>query len=161
MEELNQENFMPAKMPQFLKVLCILTFIGTGLGLLGGLYNLIKAPTALEDFERVQELTGNMEGMSGGFMGNMMESARLSAENALPLAITAIGVNLFCLFGALMMWKLRKVGFYVYVCGQLLGIIVPIVLIGFGGVFGGLMALTAVFPIAFIIMYAFNLKHMS
>jgi hypothetical protein len=109
MEELNQENLMPAKMPQFLKVLCILSFIGTGLGLLAGLYNLIKAPSALEEFERVQELTGNMEGMSGGFMGNMMETARLSAENALPLAITAIGVNLFCLFGALMMWKLSLI----------------------------------------------------
>ena len=161
MEEINQENFMPAKKPQFLKVLCILTFIGTGVGLLEGLYNLIKAPTALEDFQRDQELTGNMEGMSSGFMENIMEAARLSAENALPLAITAIGVNLFCLFGALMMWKLRKVGFYVYVCGQLLGIIVPIILIGFSGVFGGLMALTSIFPIAFIIMYAFNLKHMS
>lgn len=161
MEEINEMNMEPAKLPQFLKVLCILTFVATGLGLLGGLYNLVKAPHALEEFERVQEMTGNMEGMSGGFMGSMMDSARMSAENALPLALATIGANLFCLFGALMMWKQRKVGFYAYVVGQILGISIPVIFIGFSGMFGGLMLLGAIFPIAFIIMYAINLKHMS
>ncbi|MCX6294779.1 MAG: hypothetical protein NTX97_01725 [Bacteroidetes bacterium] len=135
MEENIESNWMEARLPQFLKVLCILTFIGAGLGLLSGLYNLVKAPTAIEDYEKMQEMTANM---NSGFMTMMTENAHAAALNALPLAISSIGTSLFCLFGALMMWKLRKVGFYAYVCGQVLSIAIP-----------------------FIIMYSVNLKHMS
>lgn len=162
MEEVNQNVMVPAKLPGFLKVLCILTYVGAGLGLIGGLYNLAKAPFALEQYEMMQDMTGNMEGMpGGGFMSSMMDGAYQAAMHALSLAITTVVANLLCLFGALMMWKQKKVGFFAYTGGQLLGIIVPIVLVGFSGMFGGIMALGAIFPIAFIIMYALNLKHMS
>lgn len=158
MEEINETNMAPAKLPQFLKVLCILTFVAVGLGLVGGLYNLVKAPYAMEEYERMQEMTGNMGDMPGaGFMTSLMDTAYASAVNALPLALITIGANLLCLFGALMMWKQRKIGFYVYVSGQLLAISIPAIFMGFGL----LMALGAIFPIAFIIMYALNLKHMA
>lgn len=156
MEEVNQSEMVPATLPKFLKVLCILTFIAVGLGLVGGLYNLVKAPYALEEYETMMEVSGGaFEGE--GFMGSMMEMAHANAVNALPLALTTIGANLFCLFGALMMWKLRKVGFYAYVCGQVLAIAIPTILMGVSG----WMMLGVIFPIAFIIMYAVNLKHMS
>lgn len=162
MEQANQSEMVPAKLPQFLKVLCILTFVGAGLGLVGGLYNLVKAPYALEEFEMMQDMTGNMQGMpGGGFMESIMDGAYAAAVNALPMAINTCVANLLCLFGAMMMWKLRKVGFFAYLGGQLLGIIVPIALVGFSGMFGGLMAFGAIFPVAFIIMYALNLKHMK
>ena len=155
MEQTNSETAMPAKMPQFLKVLCILTFIGAGLGLVGGLYNLAKAPTAVEDYQRRQEITHM--GENGGFMATLAENARLASENALPLACATIGTNLFCLFGVLMMWKQRKVGFYAYVCGQVIAIAAPAILMGFSG----LMIVSCIFPIAFIVMYGLNLKHLS
>lgn len=156
MENINNENMVPAKLPQFLKVLCILTFIAVGLGLVSGLYSLVKAPYALEEYETMMEMSGgNLP--TEGFLGSLMEMGHQNALNALPLALTAIGANLFCLFGALMMWKLRKVGFYAYVCGQILGIAIPGILMGFSG----WMLLGAVVPIAFIVMYAINLKHMS
>ncbi|MGZ4056225.1 MAG: hypothetical protein ACXVPU_01680 [Bacteroidia bacterium] len=155
MEDINSETNMPPKMPQFLKVLCILTFIGAGLGFLGGIYNLIKAPTAVEDFEQRQEMMG--DAAKGGFLGNMMESAHQSAINAFPLAAGTIGSNLFCLIGAWMMWKQRKAGYYAYVVGQLFGIAVPAVFMGFS-IF---LIIGIAFPIAFIIMYGLNLKHMS
>jgi hypothetical protein len=156
MEEVNQNEIVPATLPKFLKVLCILTFIAVGLGLVGGLYNLVKAPYALEEYEATMEAAGGaFDGE--GFMGSMMEMAHQNALNALPLALTAVGANLFCLFGALMMWKLRKIGFYAYVCGQVLGIAIPSILMGFSG----WMLLGAIFPVAFIIMYAVNLKHMA
>jgi hypothetical protein len=115
MENENAE-LVPAKRPQFLTVLCILTFIGAGLGLLGGFWNLIKAPTALEEIESIQSMGAMPE---GGMFADMMESAVLAAQNAYPLAITAIVANLLCLLGALFMWKQRKNGFYIYVAAQL------------------------------------------
>ncbi len=156
MEQEIQNEMVPAKLPTFLKVLCILTFIAVGLGLVGGLYNLVKAPYALEEYETQMEVIGDKI-PEGGFLGSMMEMGHQTAMNALPLACTAIGANLFCLFGALMMWKQRKVGFYAYVCGQVLGIAIPGILMGFGV----MMIIGSLFPIAFIIMYAANLKHMS
>lgn len=156
MEQENQSEMVPAKLPQFLKVLCILTFIAVGLGLVSGLYSLVKAPYALEEYETMMEMSGGSI-PTEGFFGSIMEMGYQNALNALPLAITTIGANLFCLFGALMMWKLRKVGFYAYVCGQVIAIAVPSILMGFSG----WMMLGAIFPLAFIIMYAVNLKHMS
>jgi hypothetical protein len=156
MEQEIQSEMMPAKLPQFLKVLCILTFIAVGLGLVSGLYSLVKAPYALEEYNTMMEMSGgNLP--TEGFLGSLMEMGHQNALNALPLALSAIGANLFCLFGALMMWKMRKVGFYAYVCGQVLGIAIPSILMGVSG----WMMIGAIFPIAFIIMYAVNLKHMS
>ncbi len=156
MEQETQNEMVPATLPKFLKVLCILTFIGVGLGLVGGLYSLVKAPYAMEEYEKMIEMTGDMS-ESGGFMGMMMSMAYENAINALPLACANVGSNLFCLFGVLMMWKMRKVGFYAYTCGQIIAVVVPTVLMGFSG----FMAIGALFPLAFIIMYALNLKHMS
>jgi predicted small integral membrane protein len=157
MENENAE-LVPAKRPQFLTVLCILTFIGAGLGLLGGFWNLIKAPTALEEIESIQSM-GTMP--EGGMFADMMESAVLAAQNAYPLAITTIVSNLLCLLGAMFMWKQRKNGYYIYVAAQLMALIVPTALIGFGGAFSGFMVIGAIFPIAFIVMYGVNMKHMS
>lgn len=162
MEEVNQNEMVPAKLPGFLKVLCILTFVGAGLGVIFGLINLVQAPFALEKFQATQDLMGGMEGMpGGGFMSSMMDGAYQAALHALPLAIASLSANLLCLFGALMMWKRKKIGFFSYLGGQLVGVVVPIVLVGFSGMFGGIMAFAALFPLIFIIMYALNFKHLT
>ncbi len=66
------------------------------------------------------------------------------------LVLTLIG-----LVGVIMMWKLKKTGFYVYTGTQLLGIVVPIVMGGEFGLWG------AIFSAVFIVLYGMNLKHMS
>ena len=162
MEEVNQNEMVPAKLPGFLKVLCILTFVGAGIGVITGLINLVQAPFALEKFQQTQDLMGDMEGMpGGGFMSSMMDGAYQAALHAMPLAIAALTANLVCLFGALMMWKRKKIGFFAYIAGQTVGIAVPIALVGFSGIFGGIMAAVAIFPVIFVIMYALNFKHLS
>jgi len=159
METTDFNNDLPVeKRPQFLTVLCILTYIGAGFGFLGAIWNLIKAPTAVEEIEKLQEM-GTMP--EGGMFAGMMESAMVAAQNALPLAVTQIIANAVCLVGAIYMWKQKKTGFYLYSAAQVFGMVVPIVLIGFNYAFSGFMAIGAIFPIAFIVMYALNLKHMS
>ncbi len=114
--------------PTFLTVLCILSYIGCGLAILGGLISITK--------------------ISG---------------------IVNLLAALICLYGVIQMWKLKKIGFYFYLVGEILPIIVTIATIGFATMFsfaGGIFAIIAgglglVFAIAFIVMYALNLKHMS
>jgi hypothetical protein len=165
MEQTNTGAAMPAKRPGFLNVLCILSFIGTGLGIVFGIYKLV---TAGQEQEAAAMLSGMSSSMGsnmgdvpgGGMMGDMMAGAVAMAKYAYVLAGLMIGTNILCLLGVIQMWKLKKMGYYLYVVGQLAAIIVPLVLVG-GGVMGGIMLLFSVFQIAFIIMYGLNMKHMS
>jgi hypothetical protein len=75
--------------------------------------------------------------------------------------------SLLCLAGALFMWKLKKIGFYIYIVGQVLPIIGSFMTMNSIklGAFAGFGIIASIigmmFPIAFIIMYGLNLKHMK
>ncbi len=86
--------------PTFLTVLCILTFIGSGLGVLGGLLGLIGS-SALAMFAPV--------------------------GNSMLITILTLGSSVLCLFGAIKMWGLSKQGFMLYLAGSSLAIILSIV----------------------------------
>ena len=87
--------------PTFLTVLCILTFIGSGLGVLGGLLGLIGS-SALATFSPVAG-------------GSVIWSI---------LALVAAGL---CLFGAIQMFQLKKQGFMLYVTGSAISIAISII----------------------------------
>ena len=120
--------------PTFLTILCILSFIGSGLGILGSLLLLVGAGA-------IMSYLGSMGGATGaGSMGYVIALLILSGAS---------------LFGAIQMWKLKKMGFFVYAGASVVGIILPLV-------FGlGFSAVGAIVPIAFIVMYYLNVKHMS
>lgn len=86
--------------PTFLTVLCILTFIGSGLGVLGGLLGLVGS-SALATFAPA----------GGGMLWSVV-------------ALIAAGL---CLFGAIQMWGLKKQGFMLYLAGSGISIIVSII----------------------------------
>ena len=119
------------KRPAFLTVLCILTFVGAGLGVLGS-------------------------------FGNFAVDA--------TLGIVTLLANVLCIVGAIMMMKLKKTGFYLYVVGELLPLIYTFVVLGGLGamnvpIFGEaviiIYLIALVIPLAFIVMYGVNLKHMK
>lgn len=121
------------KRPGFLTVLCILSFIGSGLGILSMLLLIVGAGAILS-------FLGSMGGAEGaGSMAYLVGSLILS---------------LATLFGAIQMWKLKKMGFFIYTGASVIGIILPIVFTGFS-------VFTLVINAAFIVMYYLNLKHMS
>ena len=120
--------------PTFLTILCILTFIGSGFGILSSILFIVGAG-ALMSF------LGSMGGATGG--GGM---AYLGISLVLSIA---------SLYGAIQMWKLKKMGFFIYAGAGVVGIILPFV-------FGmGFTAVGAIIPLAFIVMYYLNVKHMS
>lgn len=132
-ETLDQTGGAPAR-PTFITVLCILSFVGTGIGIISSLYYMVAAP-------------------SYSFMGNL----------TIHYAIGLVG-NLLCLFGALQMWKLKKMGYFIYIAGQALPIISSVIYLGdflFTSLGMTAMLTAIIFPVAFIIMYGINLKHMN
>ena len=94
-DSLDNMNEGTAQRPTFLTVLCILTFIGSGLGVLGGILGLVGS-SALGMFSP---------------QGSMISGV---------IGIIAAGL---CLFGAVKMWGLYKQGFTLYLAGSVLSLV--------------------------------------
>ncbi len=118
-----QEN----KRPVFLTVLCILTFIATGLGLLFGVIGLVAAG-AIEAYAQY-----------------------LPMGTGISIFETIIFIVLVAasLYGAILMWKLQKLGFYIYAGVNIIALIMSFSIFS--------LVITA----AFIVMYYLNFKHMK
>lgn len=167
--------------PKFLKVLCILTFVGVGLVLLLSTFGVNSAFfTSAEDKAITREQTVeqvlkmNPEADEELVYSVLMDSEKYEASNLISGALCA----LISLAGALMMWKMQKTGFYIYMVGELLGYVITLVMHGMEGMNAGIkaasiwgsfsenlaigsMVLVILFDVAFIVMYAMNLKHLS
>ena len=165
MEQTNSAAEMPATRPQFLKVLCILSFIGTGLGFISGLWgwwsnHMLAAGTdavagAISGSEAGEQMAQSMTAMSSA-MGMGPDYFAKQATSSLIIGL----LNLVVFLGAMMMWKMKKTGFFIYTGGHVIQIIVPFVVVG--GLLGGLTGImSGIFGVAFIIMYAVNVKHLS
>ena len=141
------------KRPQFLTVLCILSFVGIGIGVISALYSLLTFSSTIEMMNRYGDL------MSSSPFGGMVDSLIKWGQTLYAIQIVA---NLVCLAGVLMMWKLKKSGFFIYIVGEIAPAIASFALMGGYGPLGTMaMIMGTIFPIAFIIMYGLNLKYMS
>ena len=150
----------PKKRPDTLNVITILTFIGSGLAILTQCYSFVTAQSSYDQIVKNQDKLDQMPDFVKRMMGpDPVGMARKTLENRTPMLILAIVAAALCIYGALQMRQLKKIGFPIYVIGELLPIIAYYVFIGPMGVF------TLIFSLlingAFIIMYATQLKHLS
>jgi hypothetical protein len=124
------ENTEHPKRPTFLKVLCILTFISTGLAAIGVLIQLMSgkmSPEQLEAFKvKNAEQIALFNEWGWDFLVELTEQSEpmmmdVQANFYLVVAIGAI-TTFLGLFGALQMWKGRKIGFHLYIVYNLISI---------------------------------------
>ena len=75
--------------------------------------------------------------------------------------LVGISLNMIILFGVVLMWKLKKIGFYIYSVFQILWVLFPYIAGTVIDTYFGFMILPVLIstPI-FIVLYALNLKHM-
>lgn len=146
------------ELPQMLNVLTILTFIVSGFYLMVSLYNLLTKSYQIEKandkIEKLQQ-TGNDNFIIEG----AIEALEMSTEYFTILNLVPIIIAILCITGALLMRKLKKNGYYVYILGCISEIVIPAIAIG-GSVLGSMLLISSVFSILFIILYGVNLKHM-
>lgn len=121
------------KLPQMLNVLTILTFVGAGLGALVALLALIGAGAAL----------GNIPGFAAGGGGSLT-----------VYFILVLLANAACIYGAIQMRKLSKMGFYIYVAGQAIALIGLFAFVGFA-------VMAVIWPALFIGLYSTQLKELK
>ena len=141
----------PAARPVFLTVLCILSFIAAGLALLGYI-------TLITVMGAVTAGASALEGMSAEAGAAMSQAVSTGPSAAMTWAYIIIGfvTVLVSLFGVIKMWKLQKMGFFLYVGATVVSIIMSLVYSGFAG---GMMSI--IFGALFIVLYGLNLKHLK
>lgn len=146
----------PAKRPTFLTVLCILSFIAAGFAIIGYItaITLMGAATAV-----VSAADDAIEAAGDSYseMSAAMDTA-MSAGPSIGLTWAYVIIGFVCtlvgLYGVIKMWKLKKVGFYMYAGASVVSMIM-------GMVYSGFSVMAVIFPIAFIVMYGLNLKSME
>lgn len=164
--ELTQQE---EKRPTFLVVLCILTFINTGLNILTSLVQLISGPTSEEQLlqEKVEltKAANEMKDTGMDALANMMEqlqamTADIQANFYIAMTV-ALVAPLIGLFGALKMWKGQRLGFHLYIIYNLIAV---------GGIYlyvspQNIPSLSIIFGLllsgVFIFMYSRNLQWMN
>ena len=140
-DALNLEDKDMKKLPQMLNVLTILTYIGCGLGLLGILLGFLGV--------------GLLSSLGSSSAQGAEIASTVSKYATISLVLSLVGIAL-CFFGAMKMRNLQKVGFYLYVAGQLVPIIFTFAT---AGVTFGVMGV--IIPLVFIILYATQLKFLK
>jgi hypothetical protein len=77
------------------------------------------------------------------------------------MAIGSLVAALLTLSGALLMWQLKRNGFYLYIAGVAVGIIIPFYVFGNDLVAVGASSFANFFGLIFIALYALNLKSLK
>lgn len=132
--------------PVFLTVLCILSFIASGLAILGYITAIGLAGLATA----VSSKAASTAAQYGGTY-SAPSTAIIWAYIIVGSIATVVG-----LIGVIKMWKLKKAGFMLYVAATVIALIMSIV---YTGVSANLIGI--VISAAFIVMYGLNLKSMS
>lgn len=168
--QFNNENNTIQK-PQFLKVLCILTWLCCTFVFISTIWGAVFKPSVEEKLAQIEKIR-EMSPVAADKMEAALENQN-GTNQIISTSITLVAV-LLSFFGSVLMWQLKKLGFYFYIFGEIL----PYLGFAFGaadaivaaGAMGGAMgnaivtvviALMIIFDIVFIVMYGVNLKYMN
>lgn len=153
--------------PAFLLVLCILTFIGSGWGFLDNLYGLfeeahISSSIEMEysSFEVNESDQAQGAGLMADYLKSVMSTLHATDVHFQKIHVMNLVLNLISLLGAILMFQLRRFGFYLYTAAQLLLPFVIPYFAGFNFYVLTMMLVLGIFSVLFIILYAVNLKYM-
>lgn len=143
-ETINNGNDKP-KRPQLLSILCVLTFISSGLGIITSILTPMMSDKLVEFMVSMPSYEQNLtqEGLiilKAGWGYYMISLALISGS----------------LTGAIYMWKLKKIGFHFYTIANIILFCLPSLILGLNFDLIGL-----VMPGVFIGLYALNLKYME
>ena len=146
--ELQPITTPPNVRPQMLGVICILTFIWSGYGVV---YNLIYALF----FDTIKDLFIAIE-FPSAYKEMKIALLQVLAAGRIFFVVGLV-LSFFSLFGAIKMWKLQKKGFHFYTISQIIILMLPLVFIKGGSFQFFDFLITAMF----VSMYATHLKVMK
>jgi hypothetical protein len=159
----NKENLLeePRKLPDTLNVLTILTFIGCGVFAPLSVWSFLRSKDSYDKMVEAQSHQDSMPEFAKRFTGpEMLEIARKSYENRVPIFLLSLVGFALCTIGAIQMRKWKKTGFSIYLIGELLPLVVGFIFVG-AGLFGVFAIIGYLIYATFIILYASQLKYLK
>lgn len=158
------------KRSQFLKVLCILSFIMCGISFLSGIWGIYQStPEAMQ--KNVEQLRSYNPDMADKMEDQMIEMQNNPYSKVAPYL--GLAYTLLSFLGVMMMWNLTKRGFYIYAIAEIL----PYTSFVFMGknslammgppganntaIAMGVMIFMVIVDIVFVALYARTLKEMK
>lgn len=160
-DQSNLSEFDKPTLGSGLNVLTILTFIGSGISIIFSLASpaILKFSKGFMDKAATsgQELTSKqLDDMEKG-----RQAIELAQANIIPSIIVGVLGAILCIVAAIMMRKLKKDGYWIYIAGELLPLITAFILMGtsqFTGVFSIIIAVGL--PALFIVLYTLEKKNL-
>ena len=110
--------------------------------------------------ETYNSMVGDIESDPYGLTQSIVDQLSTSLAHGKEIATMNLVLSLISLLGAILMFNLRRIGFFLYTAAQILMLFVMPYFAGFGFLTLVQMTLSGIVTLAFIIMYAVNLKHM-
>ncbi|MDF2448251.1 MAG: hypothetical protein K0R26_755 [Bacteroidota bacterium] len=105
------------KRSQFLKILCILSFVMCGISFLSGLWGAYQStPEAMQ--KNVEQLRSYNQDMADKMEDQMIEMQNNPYSKVAPYL--GLAYTLLSFLGVLMMWNLTRKGFYIYAIAEIL-----------------------------------------
>ena len=94
-------------------------------------------------------------------LNSTMASLQATFVHAREIAVVSLVLSVISLPGAILMFQLRRLGFYLYTAAQILALFVLPYFAGFSMYVGMVMFFSGLISLLFIILYAVNLKYMT
>jgi hypothetical protein len=155
--------------PTLLTVMCVITWVYAGYTLLSAPFSFFMAgdmeaqnmsSMINEAFAQAMEEDPESGQFIESFADAMNETLSNSLANAGWLATSDILGALLSSLGAFMMFRLKKVGFWIYLAAKALGIILFLALVGTNFMTYSIVVFIILFDIVLSVLYAVNLKYM-
>lgn len=146
--------------PLFLTVLCVITFIGSIVGIIVNSKGLLNAGAEVsriasgETKSQLRHFFGGTEKPAPVSIGNLNE------ENYKKYSIGCIVAYTLCLVGTILMFRLKRTGFYSFTLGTFFNLITHFLLFGDNFASMGFSIIAALSGFVFVILFGLNLKWM-
>lgn len=148
------------KRSTFLTVLCILTFIGSTMALFQQGYIYYKPETQYANSSNMNRAGAGSDNKWFQKMAASMEELR-DVNKIQNNAMSGILTSILTLAGGILMFKQNKKGFYLYISGCFLSLIIPFMIYPDNFLIKIGLAFNLFISLVFSIMYAFCLKEMK
>jgi hypothetical protein len=155
-DQLNQPDFTNQERPDFLKIICILSFVGCGLMILIFSFGLGTFFLSEDIINKIWDSV-----LASQPQLESVDRFEFFHNFGMSCVYNLLG-NILSLIGVILMWRLNKIGFFIYTFAE--------IAVNFFGAdlkmgsesssHGGLIFMLLL-DLVFIIMYATNLKYMN
>ncbi len=149
--------------PMTLTILCIITLIISIIGIAANTRGYINAEQEVEKITSGKAKTQLKNFFAPGSTTNdeLVKIGNLNVENYRKFSIGCIASYILCLVGTILIFKLKRTGFYSFTLGTFFNLITHFLL--FGDHFGsmGISIVGALAGFLFVILFGMNLKYME